>query len=123
MRFHLVINDVHMGLGHHGLTELAKKLKADPSKLEAEQLLLFINGAKDKLKIMGRKGTAIGYYKHPRGKITMEALQYIPQAFGAKGTVDLDSAIKKALELQLLRKGYDRGKRPSPLDVAKALRA
>ncbi len=117
--FHLVIDSVHMGLGHAGLAELAKKLKVDPASLEPGQLLLFINNAQDKVKIMGGRGTVIGYYKHPRGRINLEALQYVPASFGG-GEIKFDTALRRAVTGQLARK---RSANASPLEVYRASRA
>ena len=113
----LLIDNVHMGLGHDGLTKLAKKFKRDPMSLGQGELLMFLNRKRDKLKIMGHRGLVLGYLKMPGGnRIMLDAIQYIPKAFGARGEIDYDSALKKALETRLLK-----ASRPtSPLEAFRA---
>lgn len=97
-RIALIIDNVNMGLGHDGLTAIARKLKVNPEKLEPGTVLVFINRAKDKVKLMGYRGIVLGYLRMPRGRrIMMEAIQYIPQAFSASGGINYDDACKQAL--------------------------
>ena len=97
-RFALVLDNVNMGLGHDGLTALAMKLGIDPSKLQAAELILYINRAKDKIKILGKEGKVLGYLRFPKGKrISTEAIQFIPQTFSDSGEINYDAALKEAL--------------------------
>lgn len=100
-----VIENVHMGLGHQGLALLCKtKFKLDLNKLEDGTLVMFINRDKNKLKIIGHQGIVLGYLRMPHErKIMMEAIQYLPQTFGATGW-NYDEALKKALESRLVQK-------------------
>jgi hypothetical protein len=94
-----------MGLGHLGLTKLALKFKKNPERMDPTELLLFLNTSLDKLKIMGGNGKVIGYLKLPNGrKINLQALQYIPQAFGVNG-FDYDAALEMAVQSQLDKRG------------------
>lgn len=87
-----------MGLGHKGLSDLAKASKVNPDKLGDKDLLMFLNKAGDKLKILGAQGKVLGYLKMPSNRpIMREALSYIPLTFGADG-FDYESACKMALE-------------------------
>lgn len=100
----LLIDNVHMGLGHDGLTAVARKFKKNPEALQDGELLMFLNRRRDKLKIMGSAGRVIGYLKMPKGnKIMLEAIQYIPQAFGASG-INYDYALRSALQSRLVRR-------------------
>lgn len=119
MKFALVIDDVHMGLGHDGLAEIARKLKAPPEKLQEGEFLLFLNRKKDKLKIMGGAGTVIGYLK-VKGRLDLGALQFIPKTFGARGEIRYDAAVKQHV-LKALEKAPKDKPRLSPLEVARRL--
>lgn len=90
--------DTHMGLGHDGLAKIAMKGKVKLAELAADDLLMFLNRAGDKLKVLGAQGRVIGYLRMPgQRKIMREALQYIPATFGAKG-IDYDAACIEAFK-------------------------
>lgn len=90
-----------MYLSHDGLAEMARKAKVKIEELEEGDLLMFLNRAGDKMKLLGAQGKVIGYLRMPKQqKIMREALQYIPATFGAKG-FDYDAACKKSLEQRL----------------------
>lgn len=114
------IDNVHMGLGHDGLTLVAKKFSVDPARLGDGEIVMFLNRGRDKLKIMGKQGKVIGYLKMPnKSRIMLDAIQYIPQCFGADGSLNYDAAIKKALEERLAKQ---RSKPTSPLQAFRAAR-
>lgn len=93
--------DVHMGLSHDGLAKIAFKNKVKLQELSEEDLLMFLNKAGDKMKILGAQGKVIGYLRLPmKRRIMKEALQYIPQTFGSSG-FDYDAAVSVALEKRL----------------------
>lgn len=93
--------DTPMYLSHDGLTEMARKAKVKIEELEEGDLLMFLNKAGDKLKILGAQGKVIGYLRMPKQqKIMREALQYIPQTFGANG-FNYDAACMKSLTSKL----------------------
>lgn len=113
----LLIDNVHMGLGHEGLAALARKFNKNPDTLQDGDLLMFLNRAKDKLKVMGPGAKVLGYLKMPKGrKIAMEAIQYIPQTFGASG-FNYEAALERHLEQKLARRGLERA---SPLAIYRA---
>lgn len=117
---HLVaaISNVSMGFGHDGLKLVAKKFGFNTDKLEDHQLILFINTKRDKLKLLGAKGTILGYIKMPGSRsLPAGAVQFIPQTFAGKGHIDVDAAIHKYLETKLAKRGNPR----SPLEVARRL--
>lgn len=97
-----LVQGVHMGLGHTGLSYFLKKnAKLEVESMDEENLVMCINKAGDKLKVIGGKGTVIGYLRSPKGhKLMVDALQYLPKTFGANG-FDYDAACKKALEKRL----------------------
>lgn len=117
-----VIEGVNMGLGHRGLSELLKKeAKVDVTKLDGTDLIMCINAFGDKMKVIGGKGMVIGYLKLPnRQRIMKEALQFIPQTFGASG-FDYDAACKKSLSIRLENKHWSRAL--SPLDTAREMKS
>jgi hypothetical protein len=99
MKIKLLIRNVNMGNGHLGLAALARKFKVDLEKIDGQDVVMFLNTAGDKLKIVGAKGTVIGYLRMPKGRrIYLEAIQWLPQTFHASGRIDYDSALKKALK-------------------------
>lgn len=114
-----VVDNVHMGLGHEGLRGLAKLHRLPIEGLAQGELLLFLNRAKDKIKMVGHGGQVIAYFKMPHGRrLPLEAIQYIPQTFTADGKVDLDAAIEKHVTSALSRRaGPD-----SPLTIARAMK-
>lgn len=67
-------------------------------KLSEGELVLCLNKHGDKMKVIGCKGLVLGYLKMPdKQRIMFEALQFLPQTFGATG-FSYDAACKKALE-------------------------
>lgn len=98
----LVVQGTSMQLGHEGLAKLLKKdANVDITKLEPGSLIMCLNTAGDKLKVIGAFGMVIGYLKMPKGqKIYKEAFQYLPQCFGATG-FDYTKAVRLALEKRL----------------------
>jgi hypothetical protein len=95
-----VFFDADMRCGHEGLELLAKKHKIDLKKLDPGNFVVFVNSAKDRLKIYTAYNV-IAYMKSPAGKIDMRAVQFIPKAFEAKGTLTYDEALKELFEKQL----------------------
>lgn len=92
--------DVNMNLSHRGLAEMAVKARCNPETLSEEDLLMFINKAGDKLKILGGGSKVIGYLNLKGRRIMMDAIQYIPQTFGSTG-FDYDQAVRTALTKRL----------------------
>ena len=93
--------DVHMGQGHDGLARIARKAKVNLQQLDTSDLVMFVNKNGDKLKVLGAQGRVVGYLKMERQRrIMKEALQFIPQTFGANG-FDYDAACRVALEKRL----------------------
>lgn len=114
-----VVFGVSMQLGHIGLAKLLKKHDLDLENLSNSDLIMCINGANDKMKVIGGKGLVIGYLRLAKGKIALEALQYIPRTFGQAG-FNYDAAVKTMLEsrMRLLSKAKPVG----PLQTARHMR-
>ena len=94
--------DVHMGLGHQGLSDLARKHKRSVDKLEAGDFLLFMNRSQTAFKLYAA-GNVIAYYKSTRGRIEPSTITMLPKYFN--GTrIDYDGALKEAVEKSLRRK-------------------
>lgn len=115
-----------MGLGHDGLRILLAKpvskggADIDVTKLNDGDLVMCLNGAGDKLKVIGHNGLVVGYLKMPRKeRIMYDALQYIPQTFGGKG-FDYNAACKRALDERL---GKYAPKKTGPIETARAKQA
>ena len=106
-----VIMNVNMGKSHDGLSELAKQFRVDPKKLEPGQYLVFINTAKNRIKVF-TANSVIAYLRLERGQqLAMETIRLIPQAFRSTGTLDYDAALKEAL-LEIFRRRADRKQKP-----------
>lgn len=120
-----LITGVHMGLGHDGLRALLAKpankggASLNLDDLRTGDLVMVLNTAGDKLKVIGHKGLVIGYLKMPnKAKITLDALKFIPETFSGQG-FDYDAACRKSLDERFGRA------RPStsPMDIARAKQA
>lgn len=112
------ISNISMNLGHTGLALVAKKFDIKIESLQDHELVLYINKGRDKLKLLGAKGVVLGYVKMPGGrKLPMGAIQFIPETFSGKGTINIDAAISKYLTKAMANKGM------STLDIARATRA
>ncbi len=93
-----IFSDVHMGLGHPGLVDMARKHGVHAEKLEPNELILFVNTAKDKLKLLGGNGKVIAYLRSPnKQKLNISALRFIPLIFSARGVIDYNQALKMEL--------------------------
>lgn len=90
-----VIQDVHMGLGHEGLSDFVRSYRK--KRLISESgLILFINKARTKCKIYQEDGQVLGYLSLKVGTLTPKSLDLIPATFG--GSLEYSRSAKKALE-------------------------
>lgn len=113
------ISNVHMGLSHEGLSSVAEKFGIKIDKLSESDLILYINRARDKLKVLGAKGIVLGYVKMRKGAtLPLGAVQFIPETFSGRGTIDIDGAIQKYLAKTLVRAKQNR----SALDIVRAMK-
>lgn len=97
-RIKAVVDNTSMSLSHDGLFLVAKKLKIDMRSLENQELIVFLNRAKTRMKVVGQSGNLIGYIRMPDNRrIPLEAIQYLPQTFSAGGKIDIEAAIGKSV--------------------------
>jgi hypothetical protein len=107
-----------MGLGHHGLSKLLSREGINVEELQRGDLIMFLNGRGDKLKVLGSKGWVVGYIRHPQGhRLMREAFQYLPQTFGADG-FSYDTACRQALEARF--RTYPTQRRTGPIQTQRA---
>jgi hypothetical protein len=60
----------------------------------------------------------LGYVKMPNSRtLPAGAIQFIPQTFAGKGSIDIDAAITKYLETKLVNRENPK----SPLEIARRL--
>jgi hypothetical protein len=103
--------------GHDGLAELAKKENIDVKKISRGEFVVFVNSAKDRVKVYAASNV-IAYMKSSKGqKIDLRVIREIPRAFNGGG-ISYDETIEKMLSLKIAQKP-----RISPLQAAKAMRA
>jgi hypothetical protein len=95
------VENVNMGLGHGGLSYLLKQyLKINVDELPMGEMVMCLNRAGDKLKVIGGHGLVLGYLRLKRGRIDKSALQFLPRTFGAGG-FNYDEAVKLSIESRL----------------------
>lgn len=108
--------DVDLRSQHNGLSELAKKEKIDVRKLRPGEYLVFVNHARDRVK-MYTASNVIAYLKVDTGKIDLRTIQYIPTAFEGSGKIDYDRSLKEFVEKSLIKK-----RKTGPLEAAKEIK-
>jgi hypothetical protein len=91
-----VFLNISMQNQHDGLAEIAMENDVDVKKLKPGQLVVFINSEKTKLKVFGANGV-LAYFRSPHGRIEMQMIQHIPEAFSGGG-IDFKAALKVTLE-------------------------
>ncbi len=89
-----VFTDVHMGLGHAGLTAYAAKHDVHTKKLVPGEHLVFINKKVDKMKIYSAEN--IVSYKWDSRRLEMGALSHFNECFGAEG-FEYTNALRKVI--------------------------
>lgn len=98
---HVFLN-THMGLGHDGLTAYAAKHKVDLGALSQGAHVVFINRARDKVKMYS--ANEVVHYKRLKSgeKLRMESLQHFPKCFTAEGELNYSQALAKSFEKYLV---------------------
>lgn len=109
-----VFSDTDMRKRHEGLMDYAKEQGVKSPK--AGDVLAFLNAKRDRIIVLSfidEKDCfgVMGYYRSPHGRVPMEAIQYIPQAFGGEG-FDMNKAIRAGLVELLSKKA-----RPSGVEI------
>jgi hypothetical protein len=88
---------------HAGLSKLAQRSNLDVRKLENGQYILFLNAAKDRLKMFAANNV-VAYFKAPQGtRIDLRVLSELPRVFNGT-SIDYDAALRKTLTQALERK-------------------
>ncbi len=101
--------NVNMSTNPDGLAAIAKKYgDIDVNSLEPGNYLVFINSARTFMKVLAGTSTpgatVIAYYRQPKGRIDLQAIQYVPEAFLGKG-FNYNQALRISLEERLGIKG------------------
>jgi len=85
---------------HKGLAEIAKANRIDVNKLAPGEYLIFVNNARDKLK-MYAAGNVIAYLRMPQGRrIDLRVIQYLPRFFTG-GKINYTAALTKSIDRSL----------------------
>lgn len=103
-----IIMDVHMGMGHDGLSQVVL-LHRRKNPLFARYidtkggLVLFVNKGRTRFKLMHPDGDVLGYCRVPaRLGFSEEAVRLVAKTFG--GDVEVAEAVRKAFTLAPPRK-------------------
>lgn len=88
--------DVHMGLAHDGLFEIAKEHGIDCKKLRVGEFVIFANRKQNRLKVYA-PNNVIAYYRHPEDKrFDLNIVRHVPNCFNGK-SFDFAKAVEKAV--------------------------
>lgn len=98
MRIVRIFFDVNMGYGFLGLAQIMRDAGMKPDAVTGH--VVFINRARTKFKLFVQ-GYLV-YYNNGNKRIPLQALQYLPQAFGG-AKIDINEAMSAAL-LKSLKK-------------------
>ena len=101
MRLLHIIHETDMRCSHEGLLVRAKEAGVPLTKMGPGDVIAFLNTGKDRLKVLAftseKDGHGIlAYYRSPHGRVPLEAIEFIPEAFGGDG-FRMDKAIKEGL--------------------------
>jgi hypothetical protein len=86
---------------HVGLAAQAARHQVSLSKLGPQEAVIFINRARDRLKSYSFNGVISYVHFTDKRAIDMAALNELPRAFNADGTLDYSKALRVALEKRL----------------------
>lgn len=91
-----------------GLVALCKRHKIAVEEKVRGQLVVFLNTARNYLKVIACNGTpspVLACYRLPRGSVhDLSIIAEIPAAFNQHGEVEFDVALRRALEKHLAKK-------------------
>lgn len=93
-----------MRCAHEGLSKLAADNKIKVETLEPGEYLIFINTAKNRIKLYACNNI-VAYYRSKNGQIDLKTIAKIPQAFKGSGKIDYDASLREVIEEHLTRKG------------------
>lgn len=90
--------------GHDGLSVIAKGSGINVTALQPGQYVVFINTAKNKLKIY-TANNVVAFFRATSGQpIDLNTIRLIPLAFRSNGHLDYDRALKQVIEQALYRR-------------------
>lgn len=98
-----LFQDVNLANSHLGLTDMAKRAGYNPATMDDNSFLIFINRAQTMVKVL-TTSNVLAFYRSPKGRLTMDAIQNIPAAFMSNQQFEMTKAIEMALEKMLERK-------------------
>ncbi len=103
--------------GHDGLASLAKKHDLNVTKLIPGQYVVFINSARNRLKVYAASNV-IAYLKLATGgRIDLNTVREIPRVFNGSGKIDYEEALRIAVNKSLAKKSRANG----PLQAFKSM--
>ena len=93
--------DADMRCQHDGLAKIAKNKDMDVYKLRQGEHVVFVNSALDRVKMFS-SGGVLSYLRLKKGKVNLETLRLIPEAF-SNGNIEVaySRSLKKVLEAKL----------------------
>lgn len=94
-----VFVDTPMYCQHDGLSAIAAKAKVNLEKLPDGEHVIFINRARDKIKVFSSRGL-LSYRRRKEG-INIGVIEEIPNSFNEHGEIDWVAAERRALEKDL----------------------
>lgn len=89
---------------HDGLAQIAKLKGVDVTKIKPGEFVVFVNAAKNRLKLFAANGVVAAWRARAGQEINMLAIAEIPAAFAATGELKYSDALKAAIEKQLAKK-------------------
>lgn len=95
MRLTRVFLESDLRCGFEGLRLIAEKSGIDLKK----NTVMFINTANTGFKLLANDTYCV-YYKNGHRKIPLDALRFLPEAFGGS-KMEMESAVRKSLESKL----------------------
>jgi hypothetical protein len=98
-----VFQNVSMTNGHDGLVGIASAAGVKLKEIKHGEMVIFINERRDKMKVYAANDV-LAYYRSPSGRIQMEMVQHIPNAF-CGGQIDFKRALRTTLEDIFRKKG------------------
>ncbi len=104
MHNHIVhlFKDADLRCQHDGLKVMASKSRVNLSKLVDGEHVVFINAAKNKVKMFSAN-EVLSYYRAPSGRLNLNMIEMIPRCFSASGAMDWNKADRMAID-KLLNK-------------------
>lgn len=93
-----IFQDADLRGNHKSLSMLASENGIETNGVNPGEFVVFINRKKTMVKVFTGHNT-IAFHKNPdEHRLAPECLRFIPEAFGADGSLEMSKAIKKALE-------------------------